>query len=86
MYVCMYLFIMIAILTKVRDTDIVALICISLMVKDAEHCSQILFLKKYLFIYLFNAYEYTFALFRHTRRRHQILLQMVVNYHVVAGN
>jgi hypothetical protein len=30
-----------------------------------------------LFIYLFNVYEYTIALFRHTRRRHQIPLQMV---------
>jgi hypothetical protein len=26
------------------------------------------------------------ALFRHTRRGHQISLQMVVNHHVVAGN
>jgi hypothetical protein len=36
------------------------------------------FLKRfiYLFIYLFN--EYTVAVFRHTRRRHLILLQMGV--------
>jgi hypothetical protein len=45
-----------------------------------------LFLKKDLFIYLFNVYEYTIALFRHTRRGHQIPLQMVVSHHVVAGN
>jgi hypothetical protein len=40
----------------------------------------------YLFIYLFNICEYTVTLFRHTRRRHQIPLQMVVSFHVVAGN
>jgi hypothetical protein len=41
----------------------------------------------YLFIfYLFNVCEYTVALFRHTRRGHQIPLQMVVSHHVVAGN
>jgi hypothetical protein len=38
------------------------------------------------FIYLFYVYEYTIALFRHTRRGHQISLQMVVSHHVVAGN
>ena len=41
---------------------------------------------KDLFIYLFNVYEYTVAVSRHTRRRHQIPLQMVVSHHVVAGN
>jgi hypothetical protein len=35
------------------------------------------------FIYLF---EYTVAVFRHTRRGHQISLQMVVSYNVVAEN
>jgi hypothetical protein len=41
----------------------------------------------YLFIYLFNAYEYTtIALFGHTRRGHQTPLQMVVSHHVAAGN
>jgi hypothetical protein len=45
-----------------------------------------LFLKKD-FIYLFDIYdEYTLAVFRHTRRGHQIPLQMVVSHHVVAGN
>jgi hypothetical protein len=34
---------------------------------------------------LFYAYEYTVAVFRHTRRGHQIPLQMVVSHHVVAG-
>jgi hypothetical protein len=42
-----------------------------------------IFLKKDLFIYL---NEYTVAVFRHTRRGHQIPLQMVVSHHVVAGN
>jgi hypothetical protein len=39
----------------------------------------------YLFIYLFlfNAYEYTVDIFR---RGQQIPLQMVVSHHVVAGN
>jgi hypothetical protein len=37
-------------------------------------------------IYLFYVYECTIALFRHTRRGHQIPLQMVVSHHVVAGN
>jgi hypothetical protein len=31
-------------------------------------------------------YDYTVAVFRHTRRGHQIPLQMVVRHHVVAGN
>jgi len=35
---------------------------------------------------LFNVYEYTVALFRHTRRGRQIALQIVVSHHVVAGN
>jgi hypothetical protein len=38
------------------------------------------------FIHLFYVYEYTVAVFRHTRRGHQITLQMVVSHHVVAGN
>jgi hypothetical protein len=40
----------------------------------------------YLFIYLFNVYEYTVTLFRHTRRGHLIPLQIVLSHHVVAGN
>jgi hypothetical protein len=31
-------------------------------------------------------YAYIVAVFRHTRRGHQIPLQMVVSHHVVAGN
>jgi hypothetical protein len=42
--------------------------------------------KKEVFIYLFIYYEYTVAVFRHTRRGHQIPLPMVVSHHVVAGN
>jgi hypothetical protein len=35
---------------------------------------------------LFYVYEYTVAVFRHTRRGHWIPLQMVVSHHMVAGN
>ena len=35
-------------------------------------------------IYLFYVYEYTLAVFRHTRRGHRITLQMVVSHHEVA--
>jgi len=38
------------------------------------------------FIYIFYTCEYTVAVFRHTRKRHQIPLQIVVSHHVVAGN
>jgi hypothetical protein len=34
---------------------------------------------------LFIICKYTVAIFRHSRRGHQILLQMVVSHHVVAG-
>ena len=37
------------------------------------------------FICLFYVYEYTVAVFRHTRRGHQTPLQMVVSHQVVAG-
>jgi hypothetical protein len=37
-------------------------------------------------ICLLYACEYIVAVFRHTRRGHQIPLQMVVSHHVVAGN
>jgi hypothetical protein len=40
----------------------------------------------FLRIYLFYLYEYTVAVFRHTRRGRQISLQVVVSHHVVAGN
>jgi hypothetical protein len=41
-----------------------------------------------LFVFVFKDLfcEYTVAVFRHTRREHQILLQMAVSHHVVAGN
>jgi hypothetical protein len=45
------------------------------------HLSLSFFLK----IYLFIICKYTVAVFRHTRRGHQISLQMVVSHHVVAG-
>jgi hypothetical protein len=40
----------------------------------------------FLDIYLFYLYEYTIAVLRHTRRGHQIPLEMVVSHHVDAGN
>jgi hypothetical protein len=39
----------------------------------------------YLFIYLFIICKYTVAVFRYTRRGHQISLRVVVSHHVVAG-
>jgi hypothetical protein len=41
-------------------------------------CEEMPFLKKK--FYLFYAYEYTVAVFRETRRGHQMLLQMVVSH------
>jgi len=38
------------------------------------------------FIIIIFLYEYTVAIFRHTRRGHRISLQMVVSHHVVAEN
>jgi hypothetical protein len=45
----------------------------------------ILFFKN-IYLFILCIYEYTVAVFRHTRRGHQIPLQMVVSHHVVAGN
>jgi hypothetical protein len=42
-------------------------------------------LSLFLKINLFYVYEYTVAVFRHTRRGHQIPLQMIMRYHVIAG-
>jgi hypothetical protein len=58
---------------------------------EVIHLFMYVFLNKievlFLFlIYLFNICEYTVATFSHTRRGHRILLQIVVSYHVVAGN
>jgi hypothetical protein len=39
----------------------------------------------FLKIYLLIICKYTVAVFRHSRRGSQILLQMVVSHHVVAG-
>ena len=33
----------------------------------------------------FIIHKYTVAVFRHSRRGHQILLRMVVSHHVIAG-
>jgi hypothetical protein len=43
------------------------------------------FFFKDLFIYLFIICKYTVAVFRRTRRGHQISLRVVVSHHVVAG-
>jgi hypothetical protein len=43
------------------------------------------FLFFYFFFILFIICKYTVAVFRHSRRGSQILLQMVVSHHVVAG-
>jgi hypothetical protein len=48
-------------------------------------CLFILFFFKKDFIYLFIICKYTVAVFRHTRRGHQISLRVVVSHHVVAG-
>jgi hypothetical protein len=53
--------------------------CLFLLVAYAES----LFI--FLFICLCIICKYTVAVFRHTRRGSQILLQMVVSHHVVAG-
>ena len=59
------------------------------VMSSAISLSTFIFLRQiFLFffkIYLFYLYEYTIAV-RHTRRGHQIPLQMVVSHHVVAGN
>jgi hypothetical protein len=51
---------------------------------------NLFFLRFYLFIYLFIYYllydEYTVGVFRDTRRRYQIPLQMVVSHHMAARN
>ena len=48
---------------------------------DTEGGRNVIFFK----IYLFIICKYTLAVFRHWRRRSQILLQMVVSHHVFAG-
>ena len=46
---------------------------------------SVLWLSLLYFIYLFYVYKYNIDLFRHTRKGHQIPLQVVVSHHVVAG-
>jgi hypothetical protein len=46
---------------------------------------RFIYLFIYLFIYSVLICKYTVAVFRHTRRGHQISLWMVVSHHVVAG-
>ena len=46
---------------------------------------QFFFFFYLIFIYSFIICKYTVAVFRHSRRGHQISLRMVVSHHVVAG-
>jgi hypothetical protein len=46
---------------------------------------QLLFFFLIFKIYLFILYKYTIADFRHPRRGHQVILQMIVSHYVVAG-
>ena len=52
------------------------------LVAEVKHFFFFFFFLK---IYLFIICKYTVAVFRHPRRGSQILLQMVVSHHVVAG-
>ena len=54
-----------------------------------ETCIQTKYINlknNFLKICVFYICEYTVVVFRHTRRRHWISLQVVVSHHVVAGN
>jgi hypothetical protein len=55
--------------------------CVAYNGIDLFIMSQIFFFLRFIYF----MYEYTVAVFRHTRRGHQIPLQMVVSHHVVAG-
>jgi hypothetical protein len=59
-------------------TPITRVILVPMGASYQAYCS---FLKEIYFIY-----KYTVAVFTHTRRGHQMPLQMVVRHHVVAGN
>ena len=50
-----------------------------------DHSVFLFFFNFFLKIYLVIICKYTVAVFRCTRRGHQISLQVVVNHHVVAG-
>jgi hypothetical protein len=54
---------------------------------SSVRAANFFFFKIYFFlkIYLFIICKYTVVVFRHTRRGHQISLQVVVSHHVVAG-
>jgi hypothetical protein len=73
----------------VRSRDqiqLLGLVCMARMLHtESSPWLRYISLRIYL-IYLFIVYEYTVSLFRHTRRGHQIPLQMVVSPCVVAGN
>jgi len=50
-----------------------------------QHSTSKPSLQFFIFKDLFIVYEYTIAVFRHTRRGHRISLQIVVSHHVAAG-
>jgi len=51
----------------------------------SHHCPKALQFFFFFFLIIYFMHEYSVAVFRHTRRGHQISLQMVVSHHVVAG-
>jgi hypothetical protein len=44
-----------------------------------------IFLKRFIYLLFIYLCKYTVAVFRHSRRGHQISLRVVVSHHVVAG-
>ena len=63
-------------------------VCVSMCLSLCLCVYVYLFSKQFSFfvkIYLFYVYEFTVNVYRHTRRGHQIPLQMAVSHHVVAG-
>jgi hypothetical protein len=60
--------------------------CASDRIEGLSRFFSFLFLSFLFKIYLFIICKYTVAVFRHSRRGHQISLQMVVSHHVVARN
>ena len=67
------------------DTN--SVLCVCRAITSSNGLSSQSYFDLTLFLELFiYAYEYTVAVFKHTRRGHWIQLQMVVSHHVVAGN
>jgi hypothetical protein len=75
-YVCVYVYMYMYVCVYIC-------VCVCFF-KDLIICYIYMYMYIYIYIYIYD--EYTVAVFRHTRRRHQISLRMVVSHHVVAGN